>query len=69
MKRDGTCIDGPISKVDSMAVTIQPYNEAPITIQRTNYDKLDKEMHFFLVRAVHGLMWRQPMCSSARLLS
>jgi hypothetical protein len=34
MKRDGTCVEGPISKVDAQAVTIQPYKKSPISIQR-----------------------------------
>lgn len=34
VKRDKTCVEGPISKVDAHTVTIQPYKKAPITIQR-----------------------------------
>jgi hypothetical protein len=34
LKRDGTCVEGPISKVDAQAVTIQPYQKPPISIQR-----------------------------------
>jgi hypothetical protein len=34
MRRDGTCVEGPISKVDAKAVTIQPYKKPPISIQR-----------------------------------
>lgn len=36
VKRDGTRIEGPISKVDSMAITIQPYKQPPIKIQRVD---------------------------------
>jgi hypothetical protein len=36
VKRDGTCVYGPISKVDSSAITIQPYKKPPITIDRSD---------------------------------
>lgn len=36
MKRDGTCIYGPITGVDAKAVTVQPYGKEPIKIQRVD---------------------------------
>lgn len=36
MKRDGTCIDAAISKIDATDITVQPYGKPPITIQRTD---------------------------------
>jgi hypothetical protein len=34
MKRDRTCVQGQISKVDAKVVTIQTYKKPPISIQR-----------------------------------
>jgi len=36
VKRDGTCVYGPISKVDGSAITIQPYKKPPIAIERAD---------------------------------
>jgi hypothetical protein len=34
VKRDGTRVEGPISKIDATSITIQPYKQPPITIAR-----------------------------------
>jgi hypothetical protein len=36
MKKDGTCVDGPISKIDPNAVTIQQIQKPPVTILRND---------------------------------
>ncbi len=36
MKRDRTCVYGPIAKVNAQAITVQQYNAKPITIQRAD---------------------------------
>jgi hypothetical protein len=36
VQRDGTRVDGPISKMDVKSITIQPYQKPPITIQRVD---------------------------------
>lgn len=35
MKKDGSCVDGPISKIDPTAVAIQQNQGPPVTIQRS----------------------------------
>jgi hypothetical protein len=34
MRKDGTCVDGPISKIDPKTVTVQQYQKPPILIPR-----------------------------------
>ena len=36
LKRDGTCVSGPIAGVDEKAVTVHPYGKEPVKIQRTD---------------------------------
>jgi hypothetical protein len=36
MKKDGSCVDGPISRIDPKTVTIQQYQKPPVTIQRSD---------------------------------
>lgn len=36
VKRDGTRVEGPISKIDAKSITIQPYKQTPITIARVD---------------------------------
>jgi len=36
MRKDGSCVDGPISRIDPKAVTIQQSQNPPITIQRND---------------------------------
>jgi hypothetical protein len=36
MKKDGSCVDGPISRIDPKVVTIRQYQKPPVTIQRND---------------------------------
>jgi hypothetical protein len=36
MKKDGACVDGPISKIDPKTVTVQQFQKPPVMIQRND---------------------------------
>jgi hypothetical protein len=43
MKRDGTCVDGPIATITPKSVTVQPPQKAPVTIQRSDLLRVTQE--------------------------
>jgi len=43
MMRDGTCVDGPISNITPKAVTVQPIQKPPVTIQRGDLLQVTQE--------------------------
>jgi hypothetical protein len=43
IKRDGSCVDGPIAAITPKAVTVQPQQNPPVTIQRGDLLQVTQE--------------------------